>query len=119
VLALMTVRSHDQFNTTIYGNDDRYRGVFGGRHVVFISREDLARLGFSDGDHVDIRTCSEDGVQREVKGFRLVRYDIPAGCIAAYFPEATPLVPSTLMSKVARTPAYKEVPVILSPSSAP
>jgi molybdopterin-dependent oxidoreductase alpha subunit len=119
VLALMTVRSHDQFNTTIYGNDDRYRGVFGGRHVVFISRDDLVRLGFRDGDHVDIRTCSEDGMQREVKGFRLVRYDIPAGCIAAYFPEATPLVPSTLMSKVARTPAYKEVPVILSPSRAP
>jgi molybdopterin-dependent oxidoreductase alpha subunit len=116
VLALMTIRSHDQFNTTVYGNDDRYRGVFGGRHVVFISREDLGRLGFRDGDYVDIRTCSEDGVPREVKGFRLVRYDIPAGCIAAYFPEANPLIPSTLVSKVARTPAYKEVPVLLSPA---
>ena len=117
VLALMTIRSHDQFNTTIYSNDDRYRGVFGGRHVVFISQGDLERLGFRDGDYVDLRTCSEDGVHREAKGFRLVRYDIPDGCIAAYFPEATPLVPSTLVSKVARTPAYKEVPVILSPAT--
>jgi molybdopterin-dependent oxidoreductase alpha subunit len=118
VLALMTIRSHDQFNTTVYGDDDRYRGVFGGRKVVFISREDLDRLGFADGQRVDLRTCSEDGVPREVKGFRLVRYDIPPGCIAAYFPEANPLVPSTLVSKVARTPAYKEVPVLLSPAAA-
>ena len=118
VLALMTVRSHDQFNTTVYSNDDRYRGVFGGRHVVFISQADLERLGLRDGQLVDIRTCSEDGVLREVKDFRLVRYDIPEGCIAAYFPEANPLVPSTLVSKVARTPAYKEVPVVLLPAAA-
>ena len=113
VLALMTVRSHDQFNTTIYGLDDRYRGVFGGRHVVFVNAGDLARLGFKDGDYADLRTCSEDGLLREVKGFRLVAFDIPEGCAAAYFPEATPLVPAGLFAKKARTPASKEIPVRL------
>jgi molybdopterin-dependent oxidoreductase alpha subunit len=114
VLALMTIRSHDQVNTTIYGLDDRSRGIFGGRHVVFANKTDIARQGFADGDYVDIRTCSEDDVLREVFGFRLVAFDIPEGCTAAYFPEATPLVPIGLFARGARTPASKEIPVILS-----
>ena len=116
VLALMTIRSHDQFNTTVYGLDDRYRGVFGGRHVVFANKTDIARQGFKDGDYVDITTCSEDGVLRNVFGFRLVAFDIPEGCVAAYFPEATALVPAGLFARGARTPASKEIPVLLSPA---
>lgn len=114
VLALMTIRSHDQFNTTIYGLDDRYRGIFGGRHVVFAHRADIERLGFKNGDYVDLRTCSEDAIVREVYGFKLVAFQIPEGCVAAYFPEATPLVPIGLVSHGSRTPASKEIPVILS-----
>jgi molybdopterin-dependent oxidoreductase alpha subunit len=116
VLALMTIRSHDQFNTTIYGLDDRYRGIFGGRHVLFANITDITRLGFADGDYVDIRTCSEDNIERVVYGFRLVKFDIPQGCVAAYFPEATPLAPSGLVSRGSRTPASKEIPVLLSPA---
>lgn len=116
VLALMTIRSHDQFNTTVYGLDDRYRGVFGGRHVIFANPADIARQGFKDGGYVDIRTCAEDGVLREVFGFRLVAFDIPEGCVAAYFPEATALVPAGLFARGARTPASKEIPVLLAPA---
>jgi molybdopterin-dependent oxidoreductase alpha subunit len=114
VLSLMTVRSHDQFNTTVYGLDDRYRGVFGGREVVFMNEADLRDRGLADGDLVDIRACAEDGVHREIKGFKVVRYDIPAGCMAAYFPEATPLLSATLVSAHTRTPSYKAIPVMVS-----
>ena len=114
VLSLMTLRSHDQFNTTVYGLDDRYRGVFGGRHVIFVSVVDLARLGFKDGDWLDIHSCTDDGVERAVYGFRAVAYDLPQGCAAAYFPEAQPLAPSGLRSRHTRTPAYKEIPVMLA-----
>lgn len=114
VLALMTIRAHDQFNTTVYGFDDRYRGVFGGRHVIFLNIADLARLGFMDGDWIDIYTCADDGIERSVHGFRAVAYDIPPGCAAAYFPEAQPLMPAGLRSRHTRTPAFKEIPVILS-----
>lgn len=117
VLALMTIRSHDQFNTTVYGLDDRYRGVFGGRHVIFANARDIERQGFKDGDYVDIRACCEDGIKREVYGFRLVSFDIPEGCAAAYFPEASPLAPVGLVSRGSRTPASKEVPVLLFPAS--
>ncbi|MBV1775177.1 FdhF/YdeP family oxidoreductase [Burkholderiaceae bacterium DAT-1] len=111
VLALMSIRSHDQYNTTIYGMDDRYRGVFGGREVIFISAADLARLGFVDGQMVDLHAVTEDGVPRSVQGFRLVQYDIPQGCIAGYFPEVTPLAETSLKAKGANTPASKEIPV--------
>lgn len=98
----------------MYGLDDRYRGVFGGRHVIFVNAADLAHLGFKDGDGIDIHTCADDGIERSVHGFRAVAYDIPPGCVAAYFPEAQPLVPAGLRSRHTRTPAYKEIPVILS-----
>ncbi len=115
VMALMTIRSHDQFNTTVYGMDDRYRGVFGGRHVVFINQADLARLQLHDGQKVDLRSFADDDVVREVCDFKLVAFDIPQGCIAAYFPEATPLAPATLFSKITHTPAVKEIPVRIIP----
>lgn len=113
VLVLMTVRSHDQFNTTVYGLDDRYRGIFGGRRVLFMNGQDIAERGLADGDRVDIETVSEDSIHRAVFGFRIVCYDIPRGCVAAYFPEATPLAPISLVSKYTSTPAFKEIPVLV------
>lgn len=115
VLTLMTVRSHDQFNTTVYGQDDRYRGVFGGRKVVFISEADLQQRGLCDGDLIDLKSCGDgDEPARIVQGFKVVRYNIPAGCVAAYFPEATPLLHASSLSEYTRTPAYKEIPVLIS-----
>jgi molybdopterin-dependent oxidoreductase alpha subunit len=116
LLTLMTVRSHDQYNTTVYGFDDRYRGVHGLRRVCFISPQDLQRLGFSDGEHVDLVSVWREGAQvqeREAHDFRLVRYDIPPGCLAAYFPETNPLVPLDSYAERARTPASKSIPVRL------
>ena len=113
VLTLMTIRSHDQYNTTVYGLDDRYRGVFGGRNIVFICAEDLLRLGFADGEQVNLRAASLDGIERRVHGFRLVRYNIPQGCLAGYFPELTPLVALELSGRGSNTPTSKAVPVLL------
>jgi molybdopterin-dependent oxidoreductase alpha subunit len=117
LFTLMTVRSHDQYNTTVYGLDDRYRGVHGLRRVCFISAVDLQRLGFIDGDLVDITSVWSDGnggeQERSVHGFRLVEYDIPPGCLASYFPETNPLVPLDSYAERARTPASKSIPVRL------
>ncbi|MGQ5524201.1 FdhF/YdeP family oxidoreductase [Chitinimonas sp. PSY-7] len=113
VFNLMTVRSHDQYNTTVYGMDDRYRGVFGHRRVCFINKADLARLGFSAGQWVDMTSVWHDG-KREAKRFLLVEYDIPEGCLASYFPETNGLVPLSSMADRARTPASKSIPVILT-----
>jgi molybdopterin-dependent oxidoreductase alpha subunit len=113
VLTLMTLRAHDQFNTTVYSPDDRYRGVFGGRRVIFMNPDDMADRGLGDGERVDVETVAEDGIERKLEGFRLVAYAIPRGCAAAYFPEATPLVPLSLASHHTATPVYKEVPVLV------
>ncbi|HWU83324.1 MAG TPA: FdhF/YdeP family oxidoreductase, partial [Methylophilaceae bacterium] len=113
VFNLMTTRSHDQYNTTIYGLDDRYRGVFGQRRVIFISREDLDKLGWQADQWVDLRTVSDDGVERKAAQFRLVEYDIPEGCIAGYYPETNPLVPIGALGDFSRTPTSKSIPVTL------
>lgn len=112
LLQLMTIRSHDQYNTTVYSRNDRYRGVHGLRRVCFISRSDLHALGFRDGDTVDLVSVWDDG-ERCADGFRLVEYDIPAGCIAGYFPETNALVPLGSHAERARTPASKSIPVYL------
>jgi anaerobic selenocysteine-containing dehydrogenase len=116
LLTMMTTRSHDQYNTTIYGLDDRYRGVFGLRRVVFINKEDLRMLGFKAGDMVDITSVWDDGVQRRADGFRLVEYDIPRGCVGAYYPETNPLVPLASVAIGAGTPTSKSIPVLLHPA---
>ncbi|HEY9104445.1 FdhF/YdeP family oxidoreductase [Chitinimonas sp.] len=116
VFNLMTIRSHDQYNTTIYGLDDRYRGVFGHRRVCFINKADLARLGMQAGQWVDMTSVWHDG-EREAKRFLLVEYDIPEGCLASYYPETNGLVPLSSMADRARTPASKSVPVLLSLSA--
>lgn len=115
VFTLLTTRSHDQYNTTIYGHDDRYRGVFGQRRVVFIHAEDIRALGLKDGDWVDIQTVWDDGRARRADRFRLVAYDIPRGNLAAYYPETNPLVPLAAVARNAGTPASKSIPVILTP----
>lgn len=113
---LMTIRSHDQYNTTVYGLDDRYRGVYGHRRVCFIHREDLAMLGLRAGQWVDITSQWHDG-ERRVSHFLLVEYDIPRGCLASYFPETNPLVPLDAFADRAGTPASKSIPVRLSLSA--
>lgn len=113
VFTLQSTRSHDQYNTTVYGMDDRYRGVFGQRRVVFIHAEDIRELGMRDGDWVNIRTVWDDGVERRADGFKLVAYDTPRGNLAAYYPETNPLVPLTAVAERAGTPTSKSIPVVL------
>ncbi|WP_258086728.1 FdhF/YdeP family oxidoreductase [Xenorhabdus bovienii] len=111
---LQTLRSHDQYNTTIYGLDDRYRGVYGQREVLFMNPEDIALLGYQAGDRVDIETVWNDGIERKVYGFKLVPYAIPRGNLAAYYPETNPLVPMDSIGDGTGTPTSKSVPVKLS-----
>lgn len=92
-LVLQTLRSHDQFNTTIYGLNDRYRGVRSGRRVIFVNREDIDDLGLAPGDFVDVEAVWSDGRRRVAPAFRVVAYDTPRGSAAAYYPETNPLVP--------------------------
>ncbi|WP_321799108.1 FdhF/YdeP family oxidoreductase [Caballeronia sp. J97] len=116
LMTLMTTRSHDQYNTTIYGLDDRYRGVYGQRHVLFANRDDIDMLGFEPGELVDITSVWDDGVERRVDGFKLVEYDIPRGCLGAYYPETNPLVPLSSVADGAGTPTSKSIPVLLTSS---
>lgn len=115
---LQTLRSHDQYNTTIYGLDDRYRGVYGQREVLFIHPDDMAKLGFTAGENVDIETLWNDGITRKVFGFKLVPYNIPAGNLAAYYPETNPLVPLSSFGDGSGTPTSKSVPVKITRSQA-
>ncbi len=115
VFNLATTRSHDQYNTTIYGLNDRYRGVFGERRVLFIGAGDIAALGLQAGDWVDLESLCDDGVRRQAKRFLLVEYNIPQGCLAAYYPETNPLVPLSSFADESRTPTSKSVPVIVTP----
>ena len=110
-LILQTMRSHDQYNTTLYGLDDRYRGVFGLRDVVFVNEQDIRRLGFAPGDKVDLVSLWEDGKERRVSGFQLVAYDIPEGQAAAYYPETNPLVPLESYGDRTFTPTSKFVAI--------
>jgi len=116
LLVMMTTRSHDQYNTTIYALDDRYRGVFGMRRVIFIHQQDIDMLGMKAGDWVDVQSVWEDGVERRANGFMLVAYDIPRGCIGAYYPETNPLVPLASVADGAGTPTSKSIPVLLMPA---
>ncbi|MGE8497193.1 MAG: FdhF/YdeP family oxidoreductase [Pseudomonas sp.] len=112
-LILQTLRSHDQYNTTIYGLDDRYRGVKGQRQVLFANEADIMRLGYKPGQQVDITSLWDDGVERKVFGFTLLAFDIPAGQAAAYYPEANPLVPLESFGKGSFTPTSKFIAIRL------
>jgi molybdopterin-dependent oxidoreductase alpha subunit len=118
-LLLQTLRSHDQFNTTIYGLDDRYRGIKGGRRVVFVHPDDIAALGWSEGDVVDLvgewtDPRTGDYSERVARDFRIVGYEQPRGCAAAYYPETNPLVPLDHTAEGSRTPASKSLVVRLA-----
>jgi molybdopterin-dependent oxidoreductase alpha subunit len=115
-LILQTLRSHDQYNTTIYGMNDRYRGIKGERNVVFINPADIQRLGFKEGQRVTLRTLWDDGVERKVDGFKLIPYSIPAGNIAAYYPETNPLVPLDSHGEFSNTPTSKSIAIELEAS---
>jgi molybdopterin-dependent oxidoreductase alpha subunit len=110
-LLLQSMRSHDQFNTTIYSLNDRYRGVKHGRHVVFVNPDDLAELGIVDGDYVDIHSMWKDEPDRVVHEFRVISYPTARGCAATYFPEANGLVPLDSTAEVSNTPVSKSVVV--------
>ena len=113
-LVLQTLRSHDQFNTTIYGLSDRYRGIEGGRRVVFVNPDDIAELGFADGDVVDLLTYwTDDDRQRRAEAFRIVAYQTPRGSAAAYYPETNALVPLDSTAEGSNTPTSKSIIVAL------
>ena len=111
------MRSHDQFNTTIYGMDDRYRGVRGRRDVVFVNAADLAALGLAAGDAVVLVAPRRGGGERRYGPLVAVEYAISRGSCAAYYPEAMPLVALEDHDPVSHTPAYKSVVVSLTPSA--
>jgi anaerobic selenocysteine-containing dehydrogenase len=112
-LILQTIRSHDQFNTTIYSLNDRYRGIRNGRDVVFVNPDDLAELGLGDGDRVDIFSEWRDEPDRVLRNQRVVAFPTARGCAAAYFPEANVLVPLSSAAEGSNTPVSKAVIVRL------
>ena len=112
---MMTIRSHDQFNTTIYGLDDRYRGVYNGRRVIFMNRDDMRDAGLQQGEFVDL-TSHFNGETRTAAHFQIAPYEIPRGCTATYFPEANPLVHLGSVSEISNTPASKSVVISLASS---
>ncbi|HCL52396.1 MAG TPA: CbbBc protein, partial [Pseudomonas sp.] len=112
-LVLQSMRSHDQYNTTIYGLDDRYRGVRGQRDVLFANEADIVRLGFEPGQKVDIVSLWGDEHVRRVRGFTLLAFDIPAGQAAAYYPEVNPLVPLESIGEGSHTPTSKFIAIKL------
>ncbi len=110
-LWLTTMRSHDQYNTTLYSLSDRYRGVSGQRMVVFINPAEMQRHGLVADERVAPQTISTDGVQRILNGFKVVPYDLPDGCCGAYYPETNPLTPLYARDPQSHTPAYKAIPI--------
>lgn len=108
-LVMMTIRTHDQYNTTIYGMDDRYRGIKGERRVVLMNQNDIQKLGFKEYEVVDL--ISEYDTKRTARKFKVLQYDIPEGCVATYFPEANVLVPIDHTAKTSKTPVSKYVEI--------
>lgn len=115
VLRLASMRSHDQYNTTIYGLDDRYRGVFGRRDVLFLNAAEIAKRGLSEGDLVNVETALQFArPDRIIRALTLVRYDLPDGCCGAYYPETQPLIALEHIDPQCLTPSYKSIPVRIS-----
>ena len=113
-LLLATIRSHDQFNTTIYGLNDRYRGIHNERRVVFLNPDDIEAQGLKTGQVVDLTSHFDDG-ERHVYRFIVVPYPIPRGCSAAYFPEANPLIPLGSTAEKSETPTSKSIVISIQP----
>ena len=104
---MTTIRSHDQFNTTVYTQNDRYRGIRGDRRVVFMNERDIEKLGLAPGERVDLVSTAGD----RARAFAVVPFSIPEGCVATYFPETNPLVPLESYADKSRTPTSKSVPI--------
>ena len=115
-LILTTIRSHDQFNTTIYGMDDRYRGIHNERRVIFMNAVDMSERNLRAEQPVDLTSHFEDG-ERLARLFLVIPYDIPRGCAAAYFPETNVLVPLGSTAAMSRTPTSKSIVISVAPSS--
>ena len=111
VFRLLTVRSNDQFNTTVYGYDDRFRGIRGTRDVLLMNRDDMAELGVADGQILGVASAAADGLRREKHGLRAVAYDVPRGCVAGYYPELNVLIALDHHAEESKVPAAKAVPV--------
>jgi anaerobic selenocysteine-containing dehydrogenase len=114
ILTLTTIRSHDQYNTTIYGMDDRYRGVFGRRDVLFMNEADLTAIGLAHGDLVDVEALPDDGetmAPMKVTGITAITYGIARGSVAAYYPEMNGLIALAHYDQTSGTPGYKSTPV--------
>jgi molybdopterin-dependent oxidoreductase alpha subunit len=118
VLWLTSIRSHDQYNTTLYSLSDRYRGVYNQREVVFLNEREIQKRGLKAGDRVDLVTDSSDGVERAVRNFLVVSYAFPNGSCAAYYPEVNPLAPLYARDPMSFTPSYKGIPVRIVPARA-
>jgi molybdopterin-dependent oxidoreductase alpha subunit len=114
ILRLFTVRSDGQFNTTLYNEDDHFRGISGGRRVLLINPADLHQLGYEAGQLVDASTIAADGIARSVRGLRLVAYDVPSGCVAGYYPECNPLLPLAHHALESKVPAAKSIAITLT-----
>ncbi|MGB5811818.1 MAG: FdhF/YdeP family oxidoreductase [Polyangiales bacterium] len=115
-LRMMTIRSHDQYNTTVYGDDDRYRGVYGGRRVVFMNEQDMQARGIAPRSAVDL-TSDFGGELRNAPRFTAIPYPIPRGCVATYFPEANVLVPLERFAEGSFTPTSKDVLIHITPTA--
>lgn len=115
-LLLMTIRSHDQFNTTIYAEDDRYRGIYNGRRVIFLNEQDMQDHGFKQGEFVDI-TSHFNGERREAMSFMVAPYPLPRGCAAAYYPETNVLVSRESTADESNCPASKSIVISLASSA--
>jgi molybdopterin-dependent oxidoreductase alpha subunit len=115
---LTSIRSHDQYNTTVYSLNDRYRGVFGQRRVIFLSAPDIKKRGLRAGEQVDLTSIADDGVDRVARGFKVVPYRLPEGSCAAYYPETNGLVPLQSHDAHSHTPSYKAIPIRITRSTA-
>ncbi len=118
VLRLITMRSNDQFNTTIYGYSDRFRGIEGTRDILLMHDDDIARHNLTPGQEIILATAAADGISRELSGLRVVPYNIPVGCVGAYYPEANVLLPVGHHADGSKVPAAKSIPVTLRAASA-
>jgi molybdopterin-dependent oxidoreductase alpha subunit len=119
IYELMTMRADGQFNTTIYNEDDRFRGIHGGRYVVFMNPADMAAEGLRQGDTVTLSTEADDGVERTLNELQIVAYDIPRKSIAGYYPECNGLIPLWHYAEGSKVPAAKSVPVRIAKDVVP
>ena len=116
LLMVTTIRSHNQFNTTIYSNDDRYRGLNGVRTVIFMSADDMRDRGIEEFALVDVKSFSKDGTERNVYGYRAVCYELPSRCAAGYMPELNVLCGIADFSTQSEQPVTKHLVVVVTPA---